>query len=153
MITLKQGWRGADVRRLQEALNRKLSPSPALVPDGDYGPRTRAAVLDAGADEFLAKSGNSQALLAAINRLACNPAAPRAPQAAHTQTPDETLTKREQQVLALAAQGATAIQIAAELHISPFTARKHRENLMRKLALHNTAELVAYAMRLGLPTA
>ncbi|MCY1366687.1 Bacterial regulatory protein, luxR family [compost metagenome] len=56
-------------------------------------------------------------------------------------------------MLALAALGATAAQIAQDLHISPFTARKHRENLMRKLALHNTAELVAYAMRLGLPTA
>ncbi|CAB3646263.1 response regulator [Achromobacter pestifer] len=115
--------------------------------------RTRLAVLNAGADEFLAKSGDSQALLAAINRLAGNPSTPRAPQAAHAHTPAETLTSREQQVLAMAAQGATAIQIAAELHISPFTARKHRENLMRKLSLHNTAELVAYAMRLGLPTA
>jgi DNA-binding NarL/FixJ family response regulator len=153
VLVLDLGMPGVSGSGWVRTLRTRYPQLAIMVLTANTDERTRAAVLDAGADEFLAKSGNSQALLAAINRLACNPAAPRAPQAAHTQTPDETLTKREQQVLALAAQGATAIQIAAELHISPFTARKHRENLMRKLALHNTAELVAYAMRLGLPTA
>ncbi|EHK68148.1 two-component response regulator protein [Achromobacter arsenitoxydans SY8] len=114
--------------------------------------RTRAAVLEAGADAFVAKTGSSQPLLAAIAALASGVARPRAAPAAYMQTPDETLTRREQQVLAMAALGATAAQIAQDLHISPFTARKHRENLMRKLGLHSTAELVAYAVRLGLPT-
>ncbi|MER9292417.1 LuxR C-terminal-related transcriptional regulator [Mesorhizobium sp. M0510] len=41
--------------------------------------------------------------------------------------------------------------IAERLGISLPTARKHRENLMGKLNLHNTAELTAYAVRLGLP--
>lgn len=59
MITLKQGWRGADVRRLQEALNRKLSPSPALAIDGDYGPRTRAAVLRLQAAHWLVEDGEA----------------------------------------------------------------------------------------------
>jgi hypothetical protein len=59
MNTLKQGWRGADVRRLQEALNRKLSPSPALVTDGDYGPRTRAAVLRLQARHWLVEDGEA----------------------------------------------------------------------------------------------
>lgn len=116
--------------------------------------RSRQAILDAGADEYLAKTGNSRELMAAIQRLhdghARRPAQPRPTLAP---TPAETLTRREQQVLALAAQGATAAQIGEALHISPLTARKHRENLMRKLALHSTAELVAYAVRLGLPSA
>lgn len=153
VLVLDLGMPGVSGSGWVRTLRTRYPQLAIMVLTANTDERTRAAVLDAGADEFLAKSGNSQVLLAAINRLACNPAPPRAPQTAHTQTPDETLTKREQQVLALAAQGATAIQIAAELHISPFTARKHRENLMRKLALHNTAELVAYAMRLGLPTA
>lgn len=59
MNTLKQGWRGADVRRLQEALNRKLQPGPCLVPDGDYGPRTRAAVLRLQAAHWLAEDGEA----------------------------------------------------------------------------------------------
>ncbi|MGJ7525615.1 papain-like cysteine protease family protein [Variovorax sp. GB1P17] len=59
MITLKQGWRGADVRRLQEALNRKLLPSPALATDGDYGPLTRAAVLRLQAAHWLVEDGEA----------------------------------------------------------------------------------------------
>jgi DNA-binding CsgD family transcriptional regulator len=47
--------------------------------------------------------------------------------------------------------GATSRDIASRLGISPLTARKHRENLMRKLDLHSSAELTAYAIRLGLP--
>lgn len=59
MITLKQGWRGADVRRLQEALNRKLLPSPGLATDGDYGPLTRAAVLRLQAAHWLVEDGEA----------------------------------------------------------------------------------------------
>ncbi|CAB3666273.1 Response regulator UvrY [Achromobacter dolens] len=116
--------------------------------------RSRQAILEAGADEYLAKTGNSRELMAAIQRLHDGRAGrPAQPRSTHAPAPAETLTRREQQVLALAAQGATAAQIGEALHISPLTARKHRENLMRKLALHSTAELVAYAVRLGLPCA
>ncbi|WP_447772284.1 peptidoglycan-binding protein [Variovorax boronicumulans] len=59
MSTLKQGWRGADVRRLQEALNHKLQPSPGLAPDGDYGPVTRAAVLRLQAAHWLCEDGEA----------------------------------------------------------------------------------------------
>ncbi|WYX17429.1 LuxR C-terminal-related transcriptional regulator [Achromobacter xylosoxidans] len=64
--------------------------------------------------------------------------------------PAESLTRREQQILALIATGATGTEVARRLYISPLTVRKHRENLMRKLEVHNTAELVAYAVRLGI---
>lgn len=116
--------------------------------------RSRQAILEAGADAYLAKTGSSHELMAAIQRLHQDPAdRPVRARPNHTPAPADTLTRREQQVLALAAQGATAAQIGAALHISPLTARKHRENLMRKLSLHSTAELVAYAVRLGLPSA
>lgn len=61
------------------------------------------------------------------------------------------LTRRERELLVLIAGGATAREAAAQLGISPLTARKHRENLMRKLDLHSAAELAAFAVRLGLP--
>lgn len=63
------------------------------------------------------------------------------------------LTKRERQILTLAAQGRSAREIAEHFSISPLTVRKHRENLMRKLDLHSPAELAAYAVRLGVPSA
>jgi DNA-binding NarL/FixJ family response regulator len=62
-----------------------------------------------------------------------------------------TLTRRERQILGMIPHGATSRDIANRLGISPLTARKHRENLMRKLDLHSGAELTAYAIRLGLP--
>jgi DNA-binding CsgD family transcriptional regulator len=61
------------------------------------------------------------------------------------------LTRRERELLVLIAGGATARDVAARLGISPLTARKHRENLMRKLELHSAAELATFAVRLGLP--
>lgn len=44
-MTLQQGDRGADVKRLQILLNDKLTPRPRLRVDGDFGARTQAAVL------------------------------------------------------------------------------------------------------------
>lgn len=60
------------------------------------------------------------------------------------------LTEREQEVLALLADGATNDEIAATLVISPKTVERHRENIMRKLNLHSRAELVRYAIRKGI---
>jgi peptidoglycan hydrolase-like protein with peptidoglycan-binding domain len=59
MTTLTQGARGADVRRLQEALNRKLQPNPGLVLDGDYGPITRMAVRRLQIANWLAEDGEA----------------------------------------------------------------------------------------------
>ncbi|MFD4840896.1 response regulator [Achromobacter sp. NPDC058515] len=155
LLVLDLGMPGVSGSGWVRTLRQRYPALHIMVLTANTDERTRAAVLEAGADAYLAKTGDSQPLLAAVARLAGGAARPRAraAQAAHVETPDEALTRREQQVLAMAALGATAAQIAQDLHISPFTARKHRENLMRKLGLHNTAELVAYAMRLGLPTA
>lgn len=62
----------------------------------------------------------------------------------------ETITDREKEVLALIAQGLTNRLMAEKLHISIKTVDSHRTNLMRKLGLHSTAELVRYAYRTGL---
>jgi DNA-binding NarL/FixJ family response regulator len=60
------------------------------------------------------------------------------------------LTTRERQILSLVAQGKTNAEIAELLHISPKTADNHRTNLMRKLDVHSTAELLAVALREGM---
>lgn len=44
MVTLREGDRGEDVRRLQHLLNTQLHPSPKLSEDGDFGARTERAV-------------------------------------------------------------------------------------------------------------
>lgn len=60
------------------------------------------------------------------------------------------LTKREQQVLRLLAEGRDTATIAGMLFISRKTVENHRANIFGKLGLGNLAELVHYAARLGL---
>ena len=62
------------------------------------------------------------------------------------------LTPREREVLTYIAEGYTNREIAEELVISVKTVDRHRENIMRKLNLHNRVELVKYAFEKGLIT-
>lgn len=62
----------------------------------------------------------------------------------------EELTPREQEVLTYIAEGYSNREIADVLVISIKTVDRHRENLMRKLNLHNRVELVRYAIEKGL---
>ena len=64
--------------------------------------------------------------------------------------PADELTPREQEVLTLIAQGLSNTEIAEQLVISSKTVDRHRENIMRKLNLHNRVDLVKYALRKGL---
>ncbi|MBE7470333.1 MAG: DNA-binding response regulator [Anaerolineae bacterium] len=64
--------------------------------------------------------------------------------------PGEELTAREREVLTCIAEGLTNREIAETLVISAKTVDRHRENIMRKLNLHNRVELVKYAIEKGL---
>ena len=121
--------------------------------------------MEAGASAYLTKDGDPEEIGAAIDavrngktylaqsiRFAVTGATGSSSEPAPDILSPIPLTRRERQILALVAQGLTARDVATRLGISPLTARKHRENLMRKLNLHSSAELTAYAVRLGLPT-
>jgi DNA-binding NarL/FixJ family response regulator len=60
------------------------------------------------------------------------------------------LTPREAEVLQLVAEGKANKQVAAELGISIKTVEKHRDHLMRKLDIHDTAGLTRYAISAGI---
>jgi two-component system response regulator NreC len=60
-----------------------------------------------------------------------------------------TVTDRERQVLTYIAKGLPNKLIARNLGLSVKTVEKHRSNLMRKLSLHNTAEVTMYAIKNG----
>jgi DNA-binding NarL/FixJ family response regulator len=60
------------------------------------------------------------------------------------------LSSRELEVLQLVAEGEANKQIAAELGISIKTVEKHRDHLMRKLNIHDTAGLTRYAIAAGI---
>jgi DNA-binding NarL/FixJ family response regulator len=62
----------------------------------------------------------------------------------------KTLTPREQQIMRLLAEGLSSKDIADQLFISPKTVENHRSNIMNKLDLHSTMELVRFAAKLGI---
>ncbi|TVQ03548.1 MAG: DNA-binding response regulator [Balneolaceae bacterium] len=58
----------------------------------------------------------------------------------------KTITKREKEIMKLIVEGHTSAEIAKQLYISTRTVETHRSNLMNKLELKNTAELVRFAI-------
>lgn len=59
----------------------------------------------------------------------------------------DLLTDREKEILQLIAEGKSNKEVAAVLNLSPYTVETHRTHIMQKLNLHNTAEIVLYAVR------
>ena len=59
----------------------------------------------------------------------------------------DLLTDREKEVLQLLAEGKSNKEVAGILDVSVYTIDTHRTHLMQKLNLHNTAEIVLYAVR------
>lgn len=116
------------------------------------GPSVRAA-LSLGAAGYLPKNESSAELLTAIRHVAggrryisTEIASLYVPEA-HS-APPAKLTASESTVLQLVGVGLTSKEISQQLNTSEATARKHRENIRRKLGIRNSAEMAAYAIRL-----
>jgi two-component system, NarL family, response regulator NreC len=62
----------------------------------------------------------------------------------------DLLTSREREILQLVAEGKSNKEVATSLNISPYTVETHRSHILQKLNLHNSAELVLYAVRKGI---
>jgi DNA-binding NarL/FixJ family response regulator len=109
--------------------------------------------LDAGAKGYLLKSAIDVDLVGAIRAVADGKRFMSAglKYVAHDQDDElKKLTGREKQVLQLIAQGKSNKEIASLLDLSVNTVSVHRANLMEKMNIHRTAELVLFAIRKGL---
>ena len=119
---------------------------------------------DSGAVGFLLKQTSSRAVCQAIRAVqkgkTCfspsiarrfdrlNPQSPGRPGVANRKI--GRLTSREMEVLQLIAEGKANKETAAELGIGIKTVEKHREHLMEKLDIHDTAGLTRYAISAGI---
>ena len=65
----------------------------------------------------------------------------------HRQPRVARLTPREKEILKFLAEGQSVKEIATQLNVSVKTVEAHKFNLMRKLDIHNKAQLVHYAVR------
>jgi DNA-binding NarL/FixJ family response regulator len=121
--------------------------------------------LAAGARAYLLKSATDEDLLPAMRAVAdgkpfFSPAVTgvlvedylRRLQARGQTDSFDLLTDREKEVLQLLAEGRSNKEVATLLNLGLSTVETHRANLMQKLNLHNTAEIVLYAVRKGIIT-
>jgi len=119
--------------------------------------------LTAGARAYLLKSATDEDLLPAVRAVASgkpffSPAVTavlvddyvRRLQARGLTDSFDLLTDREKEVLQLLAEGRSNKEVATQLNVGLSTIETHRANLMQKLNLHNTAEIVLYAVRKGI---
>ncbi len=119
-------------------------------------------MLDAGASGYVSKKAAPEELLVAIRAVAegdvyLYPSLAKLLVKDYLSLDQESksgtidgLTPREQEVLALLADGDSNAEIAEKLVISPKTVARHRENIMHKLNMHSRTELVKYAIRRGI---
>ena len=117
--------------------------------------------IEAGASGYVLKHSAAEELLAAI-RAALEGKTYLTPAIAagvfdelkrgpgHSGDPQSALTARQREILQLLAEGLSAKEIAAQLNISTRTVESHKYQMMEALAIHNSAELVHYALKHGI---
>jgi DNA-binding NarL/FixJ family response regulator len=140
---------------------QKMQPPPAAIMlsmhlDESYVMRA----INAGARGYLLKDATDEDLLPAIRAVAAgksffSPAVSGVLAEEYMEQLQERgltdsyelLTDREKEVLQLLASGKSNKEVAAVLDVGLSTVETHRANLMQKLNLHSTAEIVLYAVR------
>ena len=109
--------------------------------------------LEAGVRGYLLKNAVDLELIEAVRKVAGGRQVLDPRLGSVSQTPGEKaveLTARELEVLQLIVNGKSNRDIAQVLGLSANTVAVHRSNLMQTLGIHNTADLVVYAIRHGL---
>ncbi len=108
--------------------------------------------LEAGARGYLLKTAMDLELVSAVRKVAAGEQVldPRLGKIADAPAAPSKLSTRELEVLQLIVHGKSNKEIAIVLKLSVNTVSVHRANIMQTLQIHNTAELVVYAIRTGL---
>jgi DNA-binding NarL/FixJ family response regulator len=138
---------------------RKRSPGTAVLILSMYSQDSYVRnAMEAGASGYLLKDAIEVDLTDAVKTIAAGGSflgpglnyTPGETPPAGEDEPYEQLTQRERQILQMIAQGNSNKQIASLLNLSVNTVSVHRANLMEKMKLHKTADLVRFAIAKGL---
>jgi DNA-binding NarL/FixJ family response regulator len=107
-----------------------------------------ARALKAGASGYLTKDSASDQLVKAIRKIAAGGVyiTEAAASSLVTGSSDEKLSDREFEVLKLLVEGLGPTEIGDKLHLSVKTVSTHKANILQKLGLQSTADLVRYAL-------
>ena len=141
------GLNGLDLQK-RVAVDRADMPIIFITGYGDVP--TTVAAMKAGAVEFLTKPFKTDTLLSAIRHALERSRAAIDHEAEVTALRERyaSLSRREQQVMALVVRGLLNKQVGFELGISEITVKAHRGKMMRKMAAGSLADLVTMAARL-----
>jgi FixJ family two-component response regulator len=140
---------GLDLQRLV-AVERTDMPIIFVTGYGDVPMSVKA--MKAGAVEFLMKPFGDDELLGAVEQALARSRAALAFDAEMRALRDRhaSLSRREQEVMALVVAGLLNKQVGFELGISEITVKAHRGQVMRKMRARSLPDLVNMAARLGL---
>jgi FixJ family two-component response regulator len=137
---------------LQQRIADDLLDMPIIFITGHGDIPMTVRAMKAGAVEFLTKPFTDDALLTAIDH-AIEQSRTTLGDAADVRELREryaSLSRREQEVMALVISGLLNKQVGAQLHISEITVKAHRGKVMRKMHADSVADLVRMSARLGL---
>jgi DNA-binding NarL/FixJ family response regulator len=132
---------------------RELHPETAvLILSMHAEPSYVRTCMEAGARGYLLKNAMDLELVSAVRKVAAGEQVldPRLGKFAEAADAQPKLSTRELEVLQLIVHGKSNKEIAIVLKLSVNTVSVHRANIMQALQIHNTAELVVYAIRSGL---
>lgn len=138
------GWimpKGGDGKSLLQRITAMANPPKIVIYTGELSDMALRAAIREGAAGLVHKTEPPERLLQAIATAAAG--GRDFPAAARRQQPMEALTKREQELLAALAQGASNNQLAEDLGVSVNTVKFHLRNLFEKLSVKNCAQAVA----------
>ena len=136
---------------LQALLNQSGIKLPIIFMTGHGNIPTSVKALKAGAIDFLEKPFDKQVLLSRLDEALRLDAKNKAREAGNAKiyARYDTLTPREQEVLAQVVRGSSNKEIARVLDISPRTVELHRTRMMGKMHADSVAALVGYAIVCG----
>jgi FixJ family two-component response regulator len=142
---------GLDLQKLV-ATDRREMPIIFITGFGDVPMTVRA--MKAGAAEFLTKPFSDEVLLGALRNALETSRITLGDEAEIRELRERyaSLSRREQEVMALVVSGLLNKQVGGELGISEITVKAHRGQVMRKMKADSLADLVNMAARLRLPT-
>lgn len=134
---------------LTKELVSRFDDLAVLMYSGESNVELVRRAIDAGARGYLLKGADMETIKLGIRIVKAGGVYldPELPERPKPRFRGETLTPAEERVMRLYGQWKTNEQVADELRLSPATVRTHRNNIMYKLDLSNTTELLREAIR------
>ncbi|MBK6623256.1 MAG: response regulator transcription factor [Saprospirales bacterium] len=157
---------GNDFYRNIDLIKRDHPKTKIIVFTAYDAPELIKSLFETGVHGFLLKTATAveigKAIEAVVNGQAYSHVRDRCSQPPSDESPGPTdllkdsfrkrllLSRREQEILVLISKGLTSQLIGKHLFISKFTVETHRKNILRKLELNSSTELVKFAIQQGL---